>query len=158
MNYMFNTTAAITSSIIACRLFVSLSRYLKHDAYFPSARPHLATRTRPAGGSGGNVSQVRAGGTDGDSSLAMIANSAFRIMGEGVDSMGQVYMDDLDVTTTASGHAVLDLKPEHDFGGGVDNRGEVIHVVDGRERCVKETDLENLEPPSGGCSQKMSRV
>src|ERR1700733_14122015 len=146
MDYMFNTAAAASSSIVACRLFVSLSRYLKHDIYFPS------TRTRPAGGSGGNVSQVCAGGTDGDSNLAMIAKTAFRIMGEGVDSMGQVCsMDDLDVATTASAHAVLDLGPGHDFGGGVDNGGEVVHVVHGSERHVKEVDLEKVEPPSDGC-------
>jgi len=139
MNYMFNTASVIGASILACRLFVSLSRYLKQDAP-PSARPPL-----PAGGDSQNVGQVRLGGIDGDSSFGTIAKTAFRIMGEGIDSMGQVYsMDGL--TTTASAHIVLDLRPEHDFGDGVDNGGEVARVVDGRLQHVKEADLEKMEP------------
>lgn len=142
MNFMFNTWAMVSSSIFACRLFISLSSYLKHDIH----QPQLPSHTRTVRSSG-NGNQVRAGVTDDYSHRATIAQTVFRIMGEGVDSMGQMYsVEDFDATTRASMHDVLDLAPDHDFGGG---GGEVVHAMHGREQQhVKVADLEKANSSS----------
>jgi len=132
MNLMFNIPAASVSSIVACRLFVSLTNFRQHDVYIHSVRSYLPTHVHREG-SGRNVRQVHAtgdGGEDGsDDCLAKkmrntVAGIAFRIVGESVDSMSLAQtcsIGELGATRTISSLAAVDLKPNP----GVNESGEV---------------------------------
>ena len=157
MNRIFSLPGVAASSIVACRLFVSLNTFRPQNVYVHSARPQPPIRLHHAASSSDVVRQARAGG-GGDNrnqKRAMgntIAGIAFRIMSEGVDSMGEVHsMDGPGAATTIS--AVLDLKPAHDFRGANES-GEVVvdiettmHGSDGAsgENHANGTDLEKAE-------------
>jgi hypothetical protein len=134
MNLMFNIPAASVSSIVACHLFISLTNFRQHDVYIHSVRPYLPTRVR-CEGSGRNVSQAHVGGGHGsDDRLAKkmrntVAGIAFRVIGEGVDSMSPAHtcsISELGATRTISSLAAVDLRPNL----GVNKSGEVVVHAD----------------------------
>jgi hypothetical protein len=166
MNIMFTTPAAVASSIVACRSFVSLTSFLHKDVYVHSTAP-CPSRPHPSGGfiGHGDVGTNDFGcdsmtpkkkGSLGNS----IAGIAFRSMGAGIDSMGQAYsMDELDASRTINSLAAT---PGYGFSGTGESGGEVVHPgikVDGRDGVpmghhVKVVDLEKVESLSHGPGHK----
>jgi len=100
MNIMFNIPATVTTSIVSCRSFVSLTNFTQNDVYIHPAGPQ-PTRFCHGGGSGNHVIQAHTsydcGANDnsnkrGGGRSKLIAGIAFRSMGAGAaDSMDQVY-------------------------------------------------------------------
>ena len=131
MNIIFSVPAAVASSIVACRAFISLTNFGQKDVYVHTAR-YVPTRLRPNEGRGSGPSPATVGGgvggglSDGcDASFAkkrrgignMIAGITFRNMAAGIDSMGPVgSTDDLDISRTGI-LAVSDSGHERDVGG-----------------------------------------
>ena len=116
MNIIFLVPTAAASAIVASRLFASLVNFSQQDVYVASSRRITPVgESRPTGGSS-NLSGKRKGAGD------TVAGIAFRIIGEGIDSMGG--MDGEDMTTGATGLTVLDLKPDYRSGTRNDS-GEV---------------------------------
>ena len=115
MDVMFIIPAIATSSIVSCRLFVSLTNFRQKDVYVYPAMP--PTDPRPSGGR--NTAQAHRGNGEGVATRtrrmgSTIAETTFRSMVAGIDSMGG--MDEFDVTRTTSTVAVLDLRREPDLG------------------------------------------
>ena len=151
MNIMFALPSAIALSVVACRSFISLTNFRQKDVYIHSAARYPSARLRPGGSSsGGDVVQVRPGGYVNDSGLtkkkdvgSSIAGIIFRNMGAGVDSMGQVSMDEVDKTRITSTLAAVE--PDED-------RGVVVHMQtimhghdDGQSGDINMVDLEKAE-------------
>ena len=128
---MFNIPATVTTSIVSCRSFVSLTNFTPNDVYIHPAGPQ-PTQCRPGGGSGNGVIQPHTrygGGAKGSSKLKSIARIAFRSMGvDATESMDQTYcMDEL--TTRRGTTPVLELKSGHDFGGASEPGGVLVHIA-----------------------------
>ena len=120
MNVMFTISAAVASSIVACRSFVSLTNFRQNGLYVYSPMPRPAAGIRRSRGD--DVTQVCAG-EDGSNSKKKglgntIAGITFRI-GAGIDSMGQVYsMDEVNMAARPiSAVTATGSKPRCDFGG-----------------------------------------
>ena len=134
MNMMFCAPAAVASSIVACRSFVSLTDFRHKDVYIHSAMP-CPQRVGPRGG---DATHARAGVGSGNHAKGkrgignVIAEIAFRSMGASADTIQPYHTDGVNTTTTAS--AVLDLKPEYDFGHSDENGGVMVHT----ETVVRE--------------------
>ena len=129
---MFIIPAITTSSIVSCRLFVSLTNFRQKDVYVCPAMPHPPTGPRPGGGCNTDyAAQAHPGDGKG---LAMkkrrmgstLAGITFRSMAAGIDSMGG--MDDFNATRTTSTIAVLDLRREPDLGDANES-GQVAAYV-----------------------------
>ena len=168
---MFTIPAAVASSIVACRSFVSLTSFLHNDVYVHSAAPCPPSRPHPSGGFSSHDDL----GTDGlgcDSMTAKkkggivnsIAGTAFRSMGAGIDSMGQAYsMDELGASRTINSLAAAASRPGYRFGGTSES-DEVVVVhdrtkVDGHDGVpmghhVNVVDLEKVESLSYGIGHK----
>jgi len=127
MNIIFLVPTASASAIVASRLFASLVNFSQQDVYVASSRRITPVgESRPSGGNSndGALSRKRKGAGD------TVAGIAFRIIGEGIDSMGGI--DGEDTTTGTSGLTVLDLKPDYRSGtrnddGKVAVRMETTH-------------------------------
>jgi len=112
MNLMFSIPAAITTSIVVCRSFISLSNYLSKDVWvLPSAR---------VGFSHGSLAKKKRG----------MAGIIFRSITEGINSMGEAHsmggFDTSRTTTFSTGPS----RCRDDYGGANENSGAVIHMVD----------------------------
>jgi hypothetical protein len=169
---MFNIPATVTTSVVSCRSFVSLTNFTPNDVYVYPAGPHPA-RFR-AGGSGNGVIQAHTsygcGGAKDNSNKRgggkSIAGIAFRSMGAGAaESMDQAYcMDEL--TARRGITPDMDRKSRHDFGDASEPSGVLVHIAtiverDGvaqRETHEDETDLEKAESLSHGHKSFVPRV
>ena len=124
---MFIIPAIATSSIVSCRLFVSLTNFRHKDVH--PAVPHPPTGPRPSGGcNAGFAAQAHRGNGEGVATRtrhmgSTMAEITFRSMAAGIDSMGG--MDEFDATRTTSTIAVLDLRREPDLGDANEN-GQVV--------------------------------
>ena len=137
MNVMFTISAAVASSIVACRSFVSLTNFRQRDRYVYSSTPCPVTGTRPGGSS--DITQVHPsedgtcasnGNRAGRRGLGnTIAGITFRI-GAGIDSMGQVYsVDDVNTATRPiSALAATGSKPGCGFGDVNEKVDAAVHV------------------------------
>jgi len=162
MNRMFTLPGVAAASIVSCRLFISLNTFQQQNVYVNAARPQPPIRLHHAAISSGVVKQARTGvGDDNNNQKRTMGNTiagiAFRIMSEGVDSMGEVHsMDGPNAATTTS--AVLDLKPTYDFKKTSESGEVVVHIEttmhgsDGApgENHANSTDLEKGESLSHG--------
>jgi len=136
MNMMFCVPAAVASSVVACRSFVSLATFLHSDVHIYSTTARRNTHCRPSGGtSGGDVIQVCASG-GGCASVMKTAGSAGNIaveidfcnMGTSVNSAGQWHdAEELGVPRTTSLPGTVDSKSGYDFGGAGEGC-EVVHA------------------------------
>jgi len=159
---MFNIPATVTTSIVSCRSFVSLTNFIQNEVYIHPARPQ-PTRFRPGGGSGNSVIQARTGYGANDNSNKRgggksIAGIAFRSMDTGAaESIDQAYcMDEL--TARRGTTPVMDLKSGHDFGDASEPGVVLVHIatIVGRDGVVQsethenETDLEKDQSSSHG--------
>jgi hypothetical protein len=92
MNIMFTIPAAVASSIVACRSFVSLTQFRGKDLYV-----HSAAASNMNGGSatrvGGDAPVRGRPGAKGGNALANIAFRGMGIVAGGVDSMGNTLDD-----------------------------------------------------------------
>ena len=133
MDFMLCIPAAAASTIVACRLFISLKTFGQQDVYVHSS-PSCPPTVRRSEGSGAGVDHAHVNGGGHYDSLAKrnrgthsIAGIAFRILGEGIDSMGEVHaVDGHDTATSTNALAVLDLKPKSD--SGCLNGEVVVHI------------------------------
>ena len=137
MNVMFTISAAVASSIVACRSFVSLTNFRQRDRYVYSSTPCPVTGTRPGGSS--DITQVHPsedgtcasnGNRAGRRGLGnTIAGITFRIS-VGIDSMGQVCtMSEVNMAARPiSALAAAESKPRRDFGGVSGKDGAAAHV------------------------------
>ena len=158
---MFIIPAIATSSIVSCRLFVSLTNFRQKDVYVYPAMPHPPTDPSP----GGCITDFAAQAPPDDgkdlamkkrltgSTLAEITRS----MAAGIDSMGG--MDEFDATRTTSTIAVLDLRRAPDLGDANENGQVVTHVQvtvhhDGDD-SLDVMDLEKAESLSHEDGQKV---
>ena len=152
MNMISCLPAAVATSIVACRAFVSLSNFRQQDFYVHSAMPYHSTRPRAVGGAGiGNI-EARVGdpAKNNQGKGNTIAN-----MVAGIDSMGQSHIaEDHDAMRTTSTLAVTNLK--FDFGSiseswnGVVRIGTMTHDHD----HVNLVELEKAESFGGGQGRK----
>jgi len=135
MNLVFSVPAAVASSIVACRSFVSLTNF-RQKVYVHRALPHSSTSVGTGESSRRKVIQARAGGvvTDGSDSSPTrkwggagntIATTLYRGMGTGVQSLGQTHK----------------LGCGCDVGGPRANSQVLVHVV----HDCDGTDVVNLE-------------
>jgi hypothetical protein len=134
MNLMFTLPAAIASSIVVCRSFISLANYMSKDVRVP--HPARVGLSEVTGGSDGILTHIS--GDVGHDNLAekkrgigsRVAGTIFRGISEGIDSMGETYgMDGVDktrTTTLAAGHS----KRRHDYGDANEDSHVVVHMVD----------------------------
>jgi hypothetical protein len=101
MDFMLCIPAAAASTIVACRLFISLKTFGQQDVYVrssPSYSPTIRRTVRRSEGSGAGVDHAHVVGGGNCASLAKrnrgihpIAGIAFRLISEGIDSMGEVH-------------------------------------------------------------------
>ena len=133
---MFTVPAAVASSIVACRLFVSLINFRQKGVYIQSVTPYSARGGGRGSGTGGVVQDL-VGAEKNERSIGnTLAGIVFRGMSEGINSMGQAYsVDELHMRTAAT-VAALDSKRGHDLGGASEN----AHVVLCVETTVHEHD------------------
>ena len=115
---MFCVPAAVASSVVACRSFVSLANFLHDDVYIYSTTARRNTR-RPGGDtSGGDVTHVCAshGGCASDSSVTKTTRSAGNIPVR------------IDIPRRTSAPATVDSKFRYDSGGAGEGGEVVVHV------------------------------
>jgi len=133
---MFTVPAAVASSIVTCRLFVSLTNFRQKGVYIQSVTPystHVATGGMGSG-AGDVVQDLVGAGKNGRGMGNTLAGIVFRITSEGVDSMGQAYsMDELHTRTTAT-VAALDSTRGHDLDGTSEKRARCGACRDGSAR------------------------
>jgi len=137
MNTVFSVPAAVASSIVACRSFVSLTNF-RQKVYVHRAPPHSSTSVGTGESSRRKVIQARAGGvvTSGSGSDSSptrkwggagntISTTLYRGMGAGVQSLGQTHK----------------LKCGCDVEGPRANSQVLVHVV----HDCDDADVVNLE-------------
>ena len=147
MDVIFIIPAITTSSIVSCRLFISLTNLRQKDVYVYPVMPHAA-QAHPGDGKGLAMKKRRMGST--------LAEITLRSMAAGIDSMGD--MDESDATRTTSTIAVLDLTREPNLGDANENGQVVVHVQmtvhnDG-DNSLDVVDLERAESLSHEDGQK----
>lgn len=134
MNIIACIPAAVASSIVACRSFVSLSNFRQKDVYVHSAVLHPPIRTRNAGSSGYGTSSDDSRTEKKRKTGNSIAGIVFRSVTEGVNSMGESYgMEEFDATGTTGTLPVADVKPGYDL-----ERNANGHVVVHTETMVHD--------------------
>lgn len=119
---MFSIPAAITTSIVVCRSFISLSDYLsKKDVWvLPSARVGFSGVTG-SGVSHGSPAKKKRG----------MAGIIFHSIAEGINSMGEAHnMGEFDASRTTTTLSIGRSRRRDDYGGANENSGPVIHMVD----------------------------
>ena len=128
---MFTISAAVASSIVACRSFVSLTNFRQNGLYVYSPMPRPAPGIRRSRSD--DVTQVCAS-DDGSNAKKRglgntIAGITFRIS-VGIDSMGQVCtMSEVNMAARPiSALAAAESKPRRDFGGVSGKDGAAAHV------------------------------
>src|ERR1700730_15861023 len=85
MNTIFLVPTAAASPIVASRLFASLVNFSQRDVYVASSRRITPVgESRPTGGNSNDDTLSRKSKGGGNT----VAGIAFRIIGEGIDSMG----------------------------------------------------------------------
>jgi len=123
MNIIFLVPTASASAIVASRLFASLVNFSQQDVYVASSRRITPVgESLPTDGTGNDDTLSRKRNRAGNT----VAGIAFRIIGEGIDSMGG--MDGLDTTTGTSGLTVLDLKPDYRTGTRSDDGEAAVRM------------------------------
>ena len=116
------------SPIVASRLFASLVHYSQRDVYVASSRRITPVgESRPTGGNSNDDTLSRKSKGGGNT----VAGIAFRIIGEGIDSMGG--MEGEDTTTGTNALTVLDLKP--DYRSGTRNDNEIAVRMETTTHC-----------------------
>ena len=153
---MFIIPAITTSSIVSCRLFVSLTNFRQKDAYIYPDMPHPPTDPRPGGGCNADYAAQAHPGDGKDLAIkkrctgSTLAEIAFRNIATGIDSMSG--MDEFDATRTTSTIAVLDLRREPDLGDANEN-GQPVVAHDDSLDVVDLEKAESLSHEHGGiCS------
>lgn len=135
MDFMLCIPAAAASTIVACRLFISLKTFEQQDVYV-QCNPSYPTIVRRSEGLRAGVAHAHVNGGGNCDSLAKrnrgihsIAGIAFHILSEGIDSMGEVHaVDGHGMATSTNAAAVLDLKLMSDSGCLNKNGEVVVHV------------------------------
>ena len=151
--------AAVATSIVACRAFVSLSNFRQQDLYVHSAMPYHSTRPRAVGGAGSGNIEARLGdpAKNNKGKGNTIANIAFRSVVAGIDSMGQSHIaEDHDAMRTTSTLAVTNLRREFDFGSVSESRNGVVRIgtMTHDHDHVNLVELEKAESFGGGQGRK----
>jgi len=135
MNLMFALPAAIASSFVVCRSFISLANHLSKDVWVSHAtRVGISEVT---GGSDGILTHFSGGvnldniAEDKRSRGSRVAGIVFRSISEGIDSMGEAYgIDGVDKTRTTTTLATGHSKRRHEHGDANEDSQVVVHMMD----------------------------